>query len=338
MTTTAIRFRFAIVVALSAMVAACQEPPPANSIRVSGHVEATEVQVAADVGGRLLELRVAEGDRVAAGDVIGRLDTRDADLQIVRARAERATGDAQLRLLEAGARPQEISQAEAQADAAEAEVAAAMAESKAAETDLARFEALLKANAGSQKERDDARARVDVLRGRARSAEERVRGAREVVSRLQSGATREELDAARARVRTVDAEIALLEKARADAEIDSPAAGIVTQKLAEAGEQIAPRMPVIVVTDLDNAWANLFVPEPMIPRVSIGQQATVLTDAGSSVQGKVTYISPQAEFTPRTVQTADERSKLVYRIKVSVDNREGILKAGMPVDAELPLQ
>jgi HlyD family secretion protein len=76
----------------------------------------------------------------------------------------------------------------------------------------------------------------------------------------------------------------------------------------------------------------------MIPRVSIGQQATVLTDAGSSVQGKVTYISPQAEFTPRTVQTADERSKLVYRIKVSVDNREGILKAGMPVDAELPLQ
>jgi HlyD family secretion protein len=338
MTTTAMRFRFAIVVALSAMVAACQEPPPANSIRVSGHVEATEVQVAADVGGRLLELRVAEGDRVAAGDVIGRLDTRDADLQIVRARAERATADAQLRLLEAGARPQEISQAEAQADAAEAEVAAAIAESKAAETDLARFEALLKANAGSQKERDDARSRVDVLRGRARSAEGRVRANREVVSRLQAGATREELDAARARVRTVDAQIALLEKARADAEIDSPAAGIVTQKLAEAGEQIAPRMPVIVVTDLDNAWANLFVPEPMIPRVSIGQQATVLTDAGSSVQGKVTYISPQAEFTPRTVQTADERSKLVYRIKVSVDNREGILKAGMPVDAELPLQ
>jgi HlyD family secretion protein len=338
MTTTAMRFRFAIVVALSAMVAACQESPPANSIRVSGHVEATEVQVAADVGGRLLELRVAEGDRVAAGDVIGRLDTRDADLQIVRARAERATADAQLRLLEAGARPQEISQAEAQADAAEAEVAAAIAESKAAETDLARFEALLKANAGSQKERDDARARVDILRGRARSAEGRVRANREVVSRLQAGATREELDAARARVRTVDAQIALLEKARADAEIDSPAAGIVTQKLAEAGEQIAPRMPVIVVTDLDNAWANLFVPEPMIPRVSIGQQATVLTDAGSSVRGKVTYISPQAEFTPRTVQTADERSKLVYRIKVSVDNREGILKAGMPVDAELPLQ
>ena len=107
---------------------ACREPEPSNSIRVSGHVEATEVQVAADVGGRLIELRVAEGDRVAAGDLIGRLDTRDVELQIVRARAERAAADAQLRLLQAGARPEEIRQAEAQVDAAEAEVAAATAE------------------------------------------------------------------------------------------------------------------------------------------------------------------------------------------------------------------
>ena len=136
----------------------------------------------------------------------------------------------------------------------------------------------------------------------------------------------------------VDAQIAVLEKARSDAAVNSPAAGIVTQKLADAGELIAPRMPLLVVTDLDNAWANLFVPEPMVPRVKVGQPATVLTDAGDRIEGKVTFISPQAEFTPRNVQTADERSKLVYRIKVSVDNRAGILKAGMPVDAELPLQ
>jgi HlyD family secretion protein len=138
-------------------------------------------------------------------------------------------------------------------------------------------------------------------------------------------------------VEAADAQIALLEKARSDAAINAPTAGIVTQKLADAGEQIAPLMPVVVVTDLDNAWANLFVPEPLIPRVTIGQTATVITDAGDTIQGKVTYVSPQAEFTPRNVQTADERSKLVYRIKVSVDNRAGILKAGMPVDAELPL-
>jgi HlyD family secretion protein len=318
--------------------AACREPEPSNTMRVSGHVEATEVQVAADVGGRLLELRVAEGDRVAVGDFVGRLDTRDVDLQITRARAERAAADAQLRLLQRGARPEEIRQAEAQRDAVEAEVAAAAAQLQAAELDLQRFEALLKANAGSQKQRDDAKALVDVARERERSAQEQVRAALEVVLRLRSGATREELDAARARVAASDAQIALLEKARSDASIFSPVAGIVTQKLVEAGEQIAPRIPIVVVTDLDGAWANLFVPEPLIPRVSLGQAATVLTDAGNAIPGKVTYVSQQAEFTPRNVQTADERSKLVYRIKVGVDNREGILKAGMPVDAELALQ
>lgn len=349
MTTTAGRF---LIVAALSWIGACQEREPSNIIRASGHVEATEVQVAADVGGRLLELRVAEGDRVAAGDVVAHLDTRDVALQIVRARAERAAADAQLRFLQKGSRPEDVRQAAAhvdaigaEADAAGAEVAAAAAELKAAATDLQRFESLLEANAGSQKQRDDARARVDVARERERSARERersardrVRAAREVVSRLQGGATREELDAARARVAVVDAQIAMFEKARADATVVSPVAGIVTQKLSDAGEIVAPRMPLIVVTDLDHAWANLFLPEPVIPRIALGQDVTILTDAGGKVSGKVTYISPQAEFTPRNVQTADERSKLVYRIKVAVDNSAGTLKSGMPVDAELTLQ
>ncbi len=114
--------------------------------------------------------------------------------------------------------------------------------------------------------------------------------------------------------------------------------GTVTQKLADSGELAAPRGPILVVTDLDHAWANLFVPEPMIPRITLGQPATVFTDAGGEgLPGTVTYVSPQAEFTPRNVQTPDERSRLVYRIKVSVDNRAGVLKPGMPVDAELAL-
>jgi HlyD family secretion protein len=119
----------------------------------------------------------------------------------------------------------------------------------------------------------------------------------------------------------------------------APSAGIVTQKLAEAGELAAPGMPLLVVTDLDHAWANLFVPEPLVPRVKIGQPATVRTDAGGDgISGTVTFVSSKAEFTPRNVQTSEERSKLVYRIKVSVDNRDGVLKPGMPVDAELALQ
>jgi HlyD family secretion protein len=330
--------RFALLLVVTAVTtSACGEPAPSNDVRVSGHVEATEVQVAPDVGGRLLELRVDEGDRVAVGDIVARLDTRDIELQIDRARAERAAADAQLRFLQRGARSQDVRQAEAQAEAAASEVAAAAAELKAAEADLSRFEALLKANAGSQKQRDDALARVDVARQRERGARERVQAAGEVVSRLKEGATREETDAARARVDVADAQIAILEESRADATIVAPVAGVVTQKLVDAGEIVAPRMPLVVVTDLDNAWAHLFVPEPLIPRVTLGQAATVLTDAGNRVAGKVTYISPQAEFTPRNVQTADERSRLVYRIKVTVDNREGILKPGMPVDAELTL-
>ena len=328
---------FSVAVPLCTAIAACGPDTPADEIRVSGHVEATEVQVAAEVGGRLVDLRVAEGDRVAAGAVVAQLDVRDIDLQIARAEAERAAADAQLRLLRAGSRVEDIRQAQAQVDAAAADAAAAEAERRSAETDLQRFEALLQANAGSQKQRDDALARVTVARERERAAEDRIRAAREVVARLQAGARREDIEAARARVSVVEAQIAQLQKARTDATVVAPVSGIVTQKLADAGEMVAPRMPLLIVTDLDRAWANLFVPEPLMPRVALGQEATVLTDAGDRVPGKVTYISPQAEFTPRNVQTADERSKLVYRIKVSVDNSAGVLKQGMPVDAELGL-
>jgi HlyD family secretion protein len=329
---------FAIAAILFA-AAGCRDVEPTNTLRVSGHVEATEVQVAPEVGGRLVDLRVDEGDRVNRGDVIARLDTRDTELQIDRARAERSTSEAQLRLLQAGSRAEDVRQAESQVDAATAEAAALEADRKAAEADLARFEALLAANAGSVKQRDDARARVDVARERERGAQERIRGARETLARLRAGARREEIDVARTRVAAADAQIAQLEKSLADAEVIAPATGTVTQKLVDSGEIVAPRTPILVVTDLDNAWANLFVPEPMVPRLKLGQPATVFTDAGGDgLPGKVTYVSPRAEFTPRNVQTADERSRLVYRIKVAVDNRAGILKQGMPVDADLAIQ
>jgi HlyD family secretion protein len=326
-------------IAVTLATAACGHDAPDNTLRVSGHVEATEVHVAAEVGGRVLELRVDEGARLNRGDVIATLDIRDTELQIRRARADRDAAVAQLRLLEAGSRIEDIRQSEAQVDAAAAEALAIQADLKAAQLDLDRFDALLKANAGSQKQRDDARARVDVTRERLRGAEERVRAARETVARLKQGARREEISAARARVAAGDAQIAVLEKASTDAQIVAPVAGIVTQKLVDAGEIVMRGTPIVVVTDLDHAWANLFVPEPMMPRVKLGQPATVVTDAGGEgLPGKVTFISPKAEFTPRNVQTAEERSKLVYRIKVTVDNRAGILKSGMPVDAELALQ
>ena len=323
--------RLGAAMAAAGLAIACSAPPPSNTLTASGNVEAPEVQVAAEVGGRIVELRVEEGDRVKAGDVIATLDTKDTELQMERARAERAAASAQLRLLEAGARSEDVRQAEAQVDAATSEIAAIDVEIRNAQTDLDRFEALLSANAGSQKQRDDAKARVDLARERKRSAEERVRVARASLERVRAGARREELDNARARVAAVDAQIAVLEKSLRDAAVVAPVTGVVTQKLLDAGELVPPRAPLVIVTDLDHAWANLFVPEPVVPRLALGQAATIRTDAGTTVPGKVT-------FTPRNVQTADERSKLVYRVKVSADNAAGTLKQGMPVDADFVLR
>jgi HlyD family secretion protein len=162
---------------------------------------------------------------------------------------------------------------------------------------------------------------------------------REGAARVRAGARPQEIDAARAGVAAVDAQIATLEKAVADATVAAPVGGVVTNKLVNVGELIAPRTPLVVITDLDHAWGEVFVDEPMVPRLTLGQPATLHTDAGGQpIHGKVTYISPKAEFTPRNVQTAEERSRLVYRLKVSVDNSAGVLKPGMPVEAELPLR
>jgi HlyD family secretion protein len=325
---------------LAALAAgACGSDTPPDRIRVSGHVEATEVHVAAEVGGRLVDLRVAEGDRVAAADVLAQIDVRDTELTLARAEAERAQAEAQLRLLRAGARREDIRQASAQHQAASAEIAAAEAELAAAEGDLQRYEALLQAHAGSRKQRDDARARRDIARSRVQAARDVAQAGAAAVARLEAGARPQEIQGAQARLAAADAQIATLTKQLEDATVEAPLGGIVTERLIEVGEMVAPRAPLLVITDLDHAWANVFVDEPFVPRLRMGQSSSIFTDAGGeAVPGRVTFISPKAEFTPRNVQTAEDRSRLVYRVKITVDNSRGILKQGMPVEAELPLQ
>jgi HlyD family secretion protein len=324
-----------IVVALATAVA-CGGRAQESAERASGYVEATDVRVAAQVGGRLIEVAVAEGDRVNTGALIAKLETTDAEIALRRSEADRDQAIAALKLLEAGARAEDIRQARAQAESAQADVVAAESELQAATADLQRFDALLQSNAGSRKQRDDAATRRDVAAARVNAARERTRAANEAVARLRAGARPEEIAGARAHVAAADAQIAGLKKNISDAVLTSPVAGVVTAKLADAGETIAPRTPVVAITDLDHAWANVYVDEPVVPRLRLGQPVTLVTDAGQRLQGSITFISPKAEFTPRNVQTAAERSKLVYRIKVSADNRDGVLKPGMPVEAELP--
>jgi HlyD family secretion protein len=325
-----------IAAALLCGATACKSAPPADRVRVSGQIEATDVQVASQVPGRLLERRVSEGQRVDKDAVIAVLDTADTELALTRAHAERAQAEAQLRLLQAGSREEDIRQAEAQIASAQADAAAADADLAASELDVQRFEQLLASNSGSRKQRDDAVARRNVGRERARAAHERVRAAQEGLARLRAGARREELDAARARIDATTAQIATLDKARADATVVAPVSGIVTTTVADVGELIQPRAPIVVITDLDHAWANVYVPEPVVPRLRLGDAVTLFTDAGGpGAAGTISYISERAEFTPRNVQTADDRSKLVYRVKVAVDNTSGLFKAGMPVEAEV---
>jgi HlyD family secretion protein len=338
LTTPTAAAKFLVVLA-AALAAACAPEPPADRVRASGQVEATDVPIAAPVGGRVIQLRVHDGDRVNPGDLIATLDTADAQLGLTRARADRDQADAQLRLLRAGSRPEDIRQAEAQVAAARADAAATEAELASAQADVARFDALLASNSGSRKQRDDAVTRRDVAAQRVQAARDRIRAAAENVARLRAGPRREEIDVARARLAATAVQIATWEKAIADATLAAPIAGVVTQTLVDVGELAAPRAPIVVVTDLDHAWANVYVDGPIVPRLRVGQPVTVRTDAGGDgMPGTIAVIAEQAEFTPRNVQTAEDRSKLVYRVKVAVDNRAGVLKAGMPVEAEIPFQ
>jgi HlyD family secretion protein len=317
------------------LVAACHRAADAPATRASGYVEATEVRVAPEVGGRLLEVRLSEGDRVNAGDLVARIDTADADLALRRAQAERDQAQAQLALLRAGSRIEDVRQAQSQVQAGQADVKAAQADADAAAADVERFENLLRANAGSVKQRDDAVTRRDVMQARVRGAQDRAQAAADALARVRAGARPQEIAAAAARVAALDVQIATVRKTLDDAVVKSPTGGVVTSKILHTGEMVAPRAPIVVVTDLDHAWANVYVDERLVPQLKIGQAVTLVTDAGQRLNGTITFISPKAEFTPRNVQTAEERSKLVYRIKVTADNRDGVLKPGMPVEADL---
>jgi HlyD family secretion protein len=144
-----------------------------------------------------------------------------------------------------------------------------------------------------------------------RGAQDRAQAAADELAGFKSGRPATEIAAARARVASLDAQIATLQKTRTTPS-KAPTGGVVTSKILHAGEMAAPRGPIVVVTDLDHAWANVYVDERLVPQLKIGQTVALVTDAGQRLPGTITFISPKAEFTPRNVQTAEERSKLVY--------------------------
>lgn len=303
------------------LTGACRQAPDATLIQAAGHVEATEVHVATKLGGRLQSVAVREGDAVEAGQELARLDAVDVDLALRQARAERDQAQADLRLRLAGARVEDIAEIEAQARSAQADA-------EAARRDFERMQGLLERGSGTTKARDDAQARRDMTAARLEAVQQSLRRAR-------SGFRSEEKDAARARAAALEARVAQLEQQQRDTTIASPLAGVVSEKVAERGELLQAGAPLLVVTDLRDAWLRVYISGPDVARVRLGQPAEVLTDDGQKRMGRVSFIASKAEFTPKNVQTRDERVKLVYEVKVTLDNADGLFKPGMPAEAQL---
>jgi membrane fusion protein YbhG len=292
-----------------------------DEIVVSGHVEATEVRVSTKVGGTLEALAFDEGDSMTRGQELARIDTVDLRLALDAARAERAQASAGLRLLLAGARAEDIEEAKAQVARAEADLDGAARE-------LERMEGLLQSGSGTTKSRDDALTRRDLARASVDAAQERLR-------KLQAGSRPEEIDAARARVAASEARIAQLEQQIRDATIVSPVDGIVSEKLAERGELLGPGGGIALVTDLSGAWLTVYLGEPSLGRIRIGQSVEVRTDDGQVRKGEISFVASEAEFTPKNVQTQDERVKLVFRVKIRLFNDDHLFKPGMPAEARI---
>jgi HlyD family secretion protein len=310
-----------VVLGLALLATGCGRGNEDGRILASGHVEATEVRLSTKVGGTLEHLAVDEGTSVEAGQEIARIDTVDEVLALESAKADLALAKAELSLRLAGAREEDILEAKAQLVKAEADLSGAA-------RDLERMEGLLASGSGTTKSRDDAHTRRDVAAAAVQVSHERLR-------RLEAGFRAEEIAASRARVQAAEARIAQVEQQIADAVILSPVGGVVTQRLSEQGELLAPGGGIVVVTDLANAWLNAFIPAPELGRIRLGQDAEVMTDDGQTRKGRLSFIATRAEFTPKNVQTRDERIRLVFRIKVALDNADGLFKPGMPAEARL---
>lgn len=312
----------ALAVLVGVAATACGDKKDNLVIAASGHVEATDVRISSKVGGKLQEFPLKEGDRVSPGQLLARIDTVDLRLSLDAALAGRNQARADLSLRRAGARKEDIAEAEARVARAEAEL-------DGAQKELDRRQGLLDAGSGTAKARDDALTRRDV-------AAKTLDGEKERLGRLKAGFRKEEIEAAKALLAAAEARVAQLQQQLKDATVTSPLAGIVTEKLAEPGELISAGTPLLVVTDLADAWLTVYIAELDLGRIRLGQEVDVVTDAGQRRKGKITYVSSKAEFTPKNVQTRDERVKLVYKIKVGLENGDGLFKPGMPAEARIP--
>jgi HlyD family secretion protein len=348
-----------------------------TSIRVSGNIEVTEAEVSFKIPGRVVERLASEGTAVQKGGLVAKLESTELELEVAARQADVNAAAAALAELEAGSRPEEIAQAEAVARAAEARLQEALAgsrpeEVKAAEAavrqasaeeqraraEYERFRNLREEGVISAQQFDTARSAFETAGARLEAAQEQLAlvrqgprveeveqaraAAREAAERyalVKAGPRKEVIAQARARLEQARQALASAETRLSYAALLSPLSGVVLSENVEPGEYVAAGTPVITVAELATVWLRAYIEETDVGRVKLGQHARVMVDSfpDKTYEGRVSFISSEAEFTPKTVQTERERVKLVYRIKIDIANPEMELKPGMPADAEIDL-
>jgi HlyD family secretion protein len=295
-----------------------------DALVASGTVEATDADLGFQTPGRVLTVEAREGDAVAAGSELARLDTRELEAGLAAAEAQVDAVQARLVELEAGARPQEVATAEAAVRTAEQRAEEALRDAERART-------LLAGGAISRQALDRAETTLDV----AGAALEQ---AREQLALLVEGPRVETIRAQRAAVAQARANVARAEAALAHAVITAPFAGVVTVRHREPGEAVAAGAPVLTLLDPTDRWVRIYIREDRIGLVRLGMAAEIVADTYPDrvYQGEVVFIGDEAEFTPRNVQTTEDRIRLVYPVKVRITGDDGFeLKPGIPADVTL---
>ncbi len=299
--------------------------PPSDRLVLYGNVDIRQVDLSFDNEGRIMQMLVEEGDRVEKGQLLARLDPARFEDAVNAAQGQLAQQSEVVAKLESGSRPQEIEQAKADA-------AAAAATAHDAELVARRKEKLVASDSTPQEIYDNAHAT-------ALAAQERLRAAQQALSLAVEGPRTEDIAAAKAQLEADAANLSLAQHRLRDTRLYAPAAGTVLTRILEPGAAVLPNTPAYTLTIDDPVWVRTYVSESDLGRVFPDMQAEITTDSFPShvYHGWVGFISPTAEFTPKTVEAPDVRSALVYRLRVYVTNPDRTLRQGMPATVSLQL-
>lgn len=292
-----------------------------EGLKLYGAIDQRTVDLAFEESGRLKSVEVVEGSAVKAGDVIALLDDTRYRIALEQAQSQVGVAQAELTLLLAGARTEEI-------EAAKARLAAAEATLLLSEKSCKRQKAL--GAASSDAARDEA---CYAERANRASRDE----AQKVLDLLLAGTRAETLDVARANLRQSETALADARRALNNCVLKAPSAGVVRSRLKEPGDMVGAASPIVEMALTDPLWARVYVDEINLGKVAMGQKVGVRCDSypGKVFEATVGFISTVAEFTPKSVQTEAIRTGLVYEVRLTVADPEGLLRLGMPVTAEL---